>query len=132
MKKYSIFAIISLVAIAGVVFWATKGDVSVGQSFSDNTYKTVLNANASSTYPYVIRSGAGVLESIAINRPASSTDLRIYDGTATTTGTLIATIYATSTVMAYPRNVDFGVAVVKGIVLDVPAGFAGDYTVIYR
>lgn len=127
-----IFLSLGIVMIVASIFFAVQPKTvsGIGSGFQTNSAKVVTNTNASSTSSYVVRGGSGVLSGVVINKMASSTNVRIYDGTATSTGTLIGTIYASSTYNTTERNIDFNVAVVKGIVLDIPAGFAGDYTIL--
>lgn len=127
--------------IAGVflAIAALFGGTTLGGLGSDTfTYKNITGANASSTYPVIVKGGAGTLGSITIGQAASSSALRFYDGvatsssdrTATTSGTLIYTLSATSTTGAYgPETLLLNVAVRKGIVVDVPVGYGGSITV---
>lgn len=144
MKKISISLGIALLLTIGLAYTfelrqerredalrAELGDATMDGGYQ---YKNITSANASSTAGVQVRGGAGVLGHIIIGRPASTTNVRIYDGTtSTSTGTLIATIHATSTGGLYGvMDLPYEVAVAKGIILDVPAGFAGDFTVSHK
>lgn len=134
MNKTLIVAIILLGAIGFFLFRGSTprlGNATLDGSYS---YRNITSSNASSTAGVQVRGGAGVLGRITINRPDGATSLRVYDGTtATSSGTLIATIYGTSTLAAIgPETLDYEVAVLRGIVLDVPAAFVGDYTFSFK
>lgn len=104
----------------------TFGSVADNGTYS---YKNLTSANASSTAVTTIRSGVGTLGSMVVNT-THATIIRVYDGTTATSSdaTLIASLPASAVVGTYT----FDVAVKKGIVLDVPAGFDGNYTVTFR
>lgn len=127
MKKLSLIALVSLVAICGIVFWATNGDSVVGSGYETYSFTNITSTNASATSPVLIRGGAGTLGSVIV-ASSSGSFLRVYDGTATTSGTLIATFKASVGEQAFPLDV----SVTKGIVLDVPATFNGSYTITYK
>lgn len=120
--------VIAIAVAIGVTIAPAK---TVSESFSgvNETYsfKNITSANASATSPVVVRGGAGTLGSITINT-LHATIVRVYDGTATTTGTLIASIKASTP----EQTLNYDVDVTRGIVLDVPTGFAGNYTVTYK
>lgn len=104
-----------------------EASVNIGQGYQ---YKVASTSSASGTVPYVIRGGSGILGSIIVGTPGSQ-PIRIYDNalaTSTATSTLIGTIKAS----ASEQTFTFDVNVVRGIVLDIPAGFDGVYTVTYR
>jgi hypothetical protein len=101
---------------------------NAGSVTSEYNYKNITSSNASATVPVKVKAGFGTLGSVVVNT-THATIVRVYDSaSATTTGTLIASFPASAVVGTYT----FDVAVQSGIVLDVPAGFAGNYTVTYR
>lgn len=121
LKQRIIGWLLALVAILG-------GGVTLGGLGSDTfSYKNITSANASATAGVVVRGGAGVLGSITIasSSPLVALGVRVYDGTATSTGTLIGKIKTSAAEVTF----DFNVAVTKGIVLDVPPGFDGSFIV---
>jgi hypothetical protein len=107
------------------------GGSEINGSYS---YKNITNTNASSTAGVQVRGGAGILGHINVNRPATTTNIRVYDGlTSTSSATLIGTIYGISSVASTtPNTYTFETAFVYGLILDVPAGYAGDITVSYK
>lgn len=137
MKKYLFVAGTLLMVFVLGVFLSNntpvaEGSVSIGSGY---TYKVASSSNASATVPYVIRGGSGILGSIIIgsSTPAlvGGTPVRIYDnalGTSTATSTLIGSIRPGVT----EQTITFDVNVLRGIVLDIPVGFNGVYTVTYR
>jgi hypothetical protein len=102
---------------------------SVGSVVDAGTYSftNITSANASSTSATTVLSKGGTLGSVIINT-THATIIRVYDGTATSTGTLIASFPASAVVGTYT----FDVAVSKGVVVDIPSGFAGNYTITAR
>jgi hypothetical protein len=90
------------------------------------SYKHISSTNASSTVGTLVRGGPGVLGSITINTTSAHV-VRVYDGstTATTSGTLIASIKASTA----EQTLNYDVSVTKGVVLDVPAGYTGSITI---
>ncbi len=96
-------------------------------------YKNITASNASSTAAVGVRGGAGVLGYLTIASSsaaftAGGQGIRVYDGTSSTTGTLIATIKSNASEGTYL----FEVAVNTGIALDVPVGFTGSYTFSFK
>ncbi len=105
----------------------SRADVNLGNAESAFTYKTLTSSNASTTAEIDVRGGAGVLGNIVISTP-SATTLSVYDGTATSTGALIATFSASA-----PRGTyEFNSAVKSGIVVQGVAGFDGVFTINYK
>lgn len=127
--KYTYIAIAFLIgAIVAATLLAKPqgfGGVALDGAYA---YKNITSADASATVPVQVRGGEGVLGYITVNT-THATIVRVYDGTtATSTGTLIASLPASAVVGTYI----YDVAVRNGIVLDVPAGFAGNYTISYK
>lgn len=76
----------------------------------------------------VVKSGAGHLHSIVINKPGSTDTLTVYDNTAAS-GTKIASITVTASVnFVFLYDVAFS----TGLTVTSGGGTAGDYTVTYR
>ena len=124
--------VITAIIVAGLIiggYSLLTGKNPVGSVVDSGTYsfKTMSSANASSTASAVIKSGVGTLGSIIV-ATTHATIVRVYDGTATSTGTLIASFPASAVVGTYT----FDIGVKQGIALDIPAGFAGSYVVTYR
>lgn len=134
MKK--IITILTIIIIAIVVSYDSSpkalGSVSIGSGYM---FKVATSTNSSATVPYVIRGGSGILGSIIIGSSTPGTvggsAVRIYDNalaTSTGTSTLIGVIRPGTA----EQTITFDVNVVRGIVLDIPVGFNGVYTVTYR
>ena len=128
MNKIAIFISVLVLAVSGMIFIGSNKN-SVGSVVDAGTYSFVnlTSTNASSTAPTLVRSGVGTLGSVVV-ATTHATIVRVYDGTATSTGTLIASFPASATVGTYT----FDIGVKQGIAIDIPAGFAGNYTVTYR
>jgi hypothetical protein len=126
-KKLCLVALVLGIFATGVAFFSVNtqnAGASVGMEYS---YKNITSTNASSTASVSIKSGFGTLGSVIV-ASSSAAVIRVYDGTATSTGTLIASFPASATVGTYT----FDVAVAKGVVLDVPSNHNGNYTVTFR
>jgi len=131
-----VFILPMLVLISIIALWSLSnspesafGSVVVGNDYSS---KEITSTNASNTAPTIVKVGTGSLGSIVI---ASSTTgggyFRIYDHTSSTssaTSTRIASFPAGAAGGTYTFDRD----ILKGIVLEVPAGFNGSYVVTYR
>jgi hypothetical protein len=86
------------------------------------TYKHI-NSNTSA----IVKSGAGVLYSVAINtKGASSNTITLYDGLSSA-GTVIATIDTT----ANTQSILYNVAYSTGLFFQTQTGTAGDFTIAY-
>jgi hypothetical protein len=120
-----------LVAVASYLIGGSDIPAKFGGVSNDSgyRYKNITSTDASATIPVEIAtsSKAFMLGSIVVNT-THATVIRIYDGIATSTGTLIASLPASAVVGNYIYDVN----VKKGIVLDVPAGFAGNYTITWK
>jgi hypothetical protein len=112
-----------------VVPKAGAGAAASGQQFAYGalsmqqegySYKNITTATTT-----VVKSGAGVLHSIVINKPGTTDTLTIYDNTSGS-GTKIGTITVSGST-PYVFDVAFG----TGLTI-VSGGTAGDYTVSYR
>ena len=114
--KYIASFFIAFGLMLGILAYQNK--VSVGSVVDSGTYsfKNITSTNASATVPVTIRTGRGTLGSIVVNT-THATIIRVYEGVATSTGTLIASFPASAVVGTYT----FDVAVSNGIVLDIPS-----------
>jgi hypothetical protein len=129
MKYITTFFIALSIFLTGVLFVKTN-TISFGSVSQDGVYnyKNITSANASATVPVKVKAGFGTLGSIVVNT-THATIIRVYDSaSATSTGNLIASFPASAVVGTYT----FDVAVSNGIVVDVPVGFAGNWTVTSR
>jgi len=87
-------------------------------------YKNI--AGAATT---VIRTGAGILERIVINKSVASSVITVYDNTAAS-GNKIATITEPATPAADNNTLEYGCAFTTG--LTVVTDSADDITVVWR
>jgi predicted nucleic acid-binding OB-fold protein len=90
----------------------------VEQRFS---YKNLADVAATT-----LKSGAGVLHSITVNKGATGAVVTVYDNTSAAT-TKIATINAVSTLTSYLYDCAF----TTGLTIDIATG-AADITITYR
>lgn len=87
--------------------------------------------NISSTATTVVKSGAGTLHTITINKPVASSVITIYDNTAAS-GTLIATITLPATLLQEgPYSAIYDVSFSTGLTIVTATG-ASDITASYR
>lgn len=95
----------------------------LNNKFNTNSFSNI-NTNTTST----VKSGAGVLKRIVVNKVgASSNTCTIYDNT-TATGTIIGTIDPVHTQMVFEYDLVFS----TGLTIVTANGTAADITVIYK
>jgi len=136
----SAFALFTLINSSNTAL----GSVGFGD---DYTSTTTTSAFASGTAPFVISNHTGSLASIIIASSSAQLGaglslIRVYDHTSATGtmpyGASAGTNVATSTLLfSMPANsaagtYTFDLQVRRGIVLDVPAGFVGNWVITYR
>ena len=96
---------------------------ALNNKFNTNSFSNI-NTNTTST----VKSGAGVLKRIVVNKVgASSNTCTIYDNT-TATGTIIGTIDPVHTQMVFEYDLAFSI----GLTIVTANGTAADITVIYK
>ena len=96
---------------------------ALNNKFNTNSFSNI-NTNTTST----VKSGAGVLKRIVVNKVgASSNTCTIYDNT-TATGTIIGTIDPVHTQMVFEYDLAFS----TGLTIVTANGTAADITVIYK
>ena len=131
MKKYLTHIIIIAVVIVGgfSLFSNNKenNEAPLGAGFETYNFSVINSSDASSTNPAIVKGGFGSLGSITV-ASSSGSQIRVYDGTATSTGTLIATLKAS----VAEQTFTFDAAFSTGLVFDVPAAHNGVYTVTYK
>ena len=97
--------------------------VALNNKFNTNSFSNI-NTNTTTT----VKSGAGVLKRIVVNKVgASSNTCTIYDNT-TATGTIIGTIDPVHTQMVFEYDLVFSI----GLTIVTANGTAADITVIYK
>lgn len=92
-----------------------------------NKNRNIVSADANSNV--LVRGKAGILSMVTINK-TSAHALAFYDGIDTTTlsnNTLLFTLKASIVEASYIYNI----AVSKGLVVSVPASYAGDAAVLH-
>jgi hypothetical protein len=139
MKITKTIGVFAFALILGV--FAGLGFSNPFQSYAGvpiaNEYKAVVvdSTSASATVPFVVATTTRTLGSVIVGTTGAQI-IRIYDGiasttapqTATSSGRLIGTLKAS----VAEQTFDFDVEIVNGIIVDVPANFAGVYTVSHR
>lgn len=119
-------AIIGIVLAIAVIIVATKpatvslGDIGTGPYSSE----TITSSNSDDNQ---ILGGNGVLGSIFI-ASSSAAAMSFYDGTASTTGTLLFTLPASLAQGDYKLDI----AVRKGLIVDGATGFTGQYVITFQ
>ena len=97
--------------------------VALNNKFNTNSFSNI-NTNTTTT----VKSGAGVLKRIVVNKVgASSNTCTIYDNT-TATGTIIGTIDPVHTQMVFEYDVVFN----TGLTIVTATGTAADLTIVYQ
>jgi len=103
----------------------------------DTTYGLDVDVTRTPSYSYsniplnttiVIKSGAGFLKAITINKPGSGSTATVYDNTAGS-GTIIATI---NTAASSPVTLTYEVAFSTGLTIVTAGTTAADITVSYK
>lgn len=98
-----------------------------------NDYKSYLvDSTVASTTPVIVKVGQGSLGSIIIASSTTSSIFAVYDHTYATSSVATSTKIVTFPVSASGGTYTFDREISKGIVLHVPASFAGTYVVTYR
>lgn len=131
MKKYLAISLLSLgIFVTAFSFFTFNTDKAGASVVDSGTYrfKNITSTNASSTAGVSVKSKGGTLGSIVVASSSPAGVFRVYDGIATSTGTLVASFPVSAVAGTYT----FDVSVDTGIVLDVPTTFNGNYTVTYR
>ena len=96
---------------------------ALNNKFNTNSFSNI-NINTTST----VKSGAGVLKRIVVNKVGSSSNTcTIYDNTSGT-GTIIATIDPVHTQMVFEYDVVF----TTGLTIVTATGTAADLTIVYQ
>ena len=139
IKEISIASIIGIfIIVAGLFTYdlikpedQTEDQINVGSVVDQGTYtyRNITSSNASSTAPVIINKISGTFGSIIVASSSGST-LDIYDSSSATSSN--ATLIVSLPTSAIEQVYTFDVAVKRGLVLDVPASFNGNYTVTFR
>lgn len=123
--------VVALVIIAGLVFTRPAGEFAVLGDGSDSfAYRSYSSTNASGTAGTIAKGGAGELGSVNILSATATGQVIIYDGATTATSGLA--VIAKFPATALGGTYDLNVAVTKGVVIEVPAGFTGNVTLGVR
>lgn len=147
-NKLNILLFASLFLIVGGFFYNQNQPVVASVSQASEYRSTMATSGlASASVARLVQTGQGTLGSVVITS-TSATTFTVWDATSTAT-----TTYQTATLRpdlteasstTYGRQVaafkaspgentyTFDVSLYKGLVLEVPSGFNGSYTVTYR
>ena len=128
--KYVLTSIFTIALFFGFAYLLIDvKDNTLGAAEGAFQYKHYTSTNASSTAGTVVRGGAGELGTITINT-TSAQIIKLYDGATTATSglTMIGAIKASVAEQTFVYNV----ALEKGLVVELPASYAGDITIGVR
>lgn len=129
--KYLSLAVVLLVAFLGFAYVLidVSDNSTLGAAEGAYQYKHYTSTSASSTAGTVVRGGRGELGTVTINT-TSAQIVKLYDGATTATSGLnvIAAIKAS----AAEQTFTYDVALEKGLVVELPASYAGDITIGVR
>ena len=114
--------------ISGTVSLPTGAATELTLSALNNKFNTNSFSNINTNTTTTVKSGAGVLKRIVVNKVgALSNTCTIYDNT-TATGTIIGTIDPVHTQMVFEYDLAFSI----GLTIVTANGTAADITVIYK
>lgn len=123
--------VVALVVIAGLVFTRPAGEFAVLGDASDTySYRSYSSTHASGTAGTIAKGGAGELGSVNITSATATGQVILYDGATTATSGL--SVIAKFPATALGGTYDLNVAVAKGVVIEVPAGYTGNITLGVR
>lgn len=128
------FALSSLFA-SGIVIYQALHPSSETQAFGSvpvgNDYIAYMASSTSATAntPIVLKTKAGSLGSVVVQTTSSGAILRLYDSAAATSSSATIASFPTS---AGVGTYTFDQTINRGLVLEVPTGFNGIYTITYR
>lgn len=131
----------AFVAIVGIYIAIVGGFLMYGSTHSmsqsygsvaiGNDYRSYMasSTSASANTPIVLKTRPGTLASIIVQTTGSGAVFRLYDSAAATSSPATIVSLPTSPVVGtYTFDETFN----NGLVLEVPTGFNGIYTVTYR
>lgn len=132
MKNY-IPALVLILAVIGVALTFGERGTLAGSVGGAYTFKHYTSANASSTARTLVKGGAGELGTITINTTGAQV-LRLYDGASTTVATTSSTITPIAVLKASvgEQTFTYEANVLQGVLLEMPATYAGDVTITVR
>ena len=114
--------------ISGTVSLPTGAATELTLSALNNKFNTNSFSNINTNTTSTVKSGAGVLKRIVVNKIGSSSNTcTIYDNTSGT-GTIIATIDPVHTQMVFEYDVVF----TTGLTIVTATGTAADLTIVYQ
>jgi hypothetical protein len=123
--------IVALIVIAVLAFARPTGEFAVlGGGDGSYSYRSYSSTNASGTAGTIAKGGAGELGSVNILSATATGQVILYDGATTATSGLA--VIARFPATALGGTYDLNVAVTKGVVIEVPAGFTGNITLGVR
>jgi hypothetical protein len=94
----------------------------------DFSYKNITLAAPTTT---LVKSGAGILHSVVINKAVANSVITIYDGLTAAAGTLIGTVTLPATLLKSQDVLDYDVAFKVGLCIVTATG-ASDLTISYK
>lgn len=127
LKKIAAVALASVVVVLiASLFVGANTDTPNLAGIGEGPFRSV-NITSSNSNDNLALGGNGTLGKIIV-ASSSAAALTVYDGTATTTGTLLMTLPA-----SFPQGeYEFDIAVRKGLIVDGAVGFNGDYVITYQ
>lgn len=130
MKTLKKIAAVALAAVVVVLvlslFVGANTDTPSLGGIGEGPFRSV-KVTSSNSNDNLVLGGSGALGKIIV-ASSSASAFSVYDGTATTTGTLLVTLPASIPQGEY----EFDIAVRTGLIVDGAAGFNGDYVITYQ
>jgi len=129
--KYFIYIPLIIVVILVGMTCVQKNTVLGGSVGSAYTPKHYTSANASSTSRTIVKGGYGELGTVTINTTGAQ-PIRLYDGASTTAATSTLDAIAVIKPSVTEQTFTYDVSLTQGLVLEMPATYAGDITISVR
>lgn len=132
MKNY-ILAFGLVLALVGVALAYGQRDATAGSVGGAYTFKHYTGTASSSVARTLVKGGAGEIGTVTINTTGAQV-LRLYDGASTTVATTSSTITPIAVLKASvgEQTFTFEANVLQGVLLEMPASYAGDVTITVR
>jgi len=125
-------ALAALTLLAGMVFVSYQAQFAQGSVFPSAEYNSVV-ITAADIGTTSLKTITGSIGSVVVTEASADVaPLRFYAVTATTAATSTLTSIAEVDTGAVENTYQFDAISNAGILIDVPVGFTGNYTITYR
>jgi hypothetical protein len=127
LKYLTLACLFSLVVVS--IYSNLKAEPAIGSVIQGSEYQATTTVYMQAGTQRRILANAGTVGSIVV-ASSSATTFKVWDATSTTdiASTTVVHFVASPTMGTYT----FDVALTRGLVIELPTGFNGSYTVTYR